>query len=53
MAFPKPLHITDFCFSLGRWVGFYIVSDLWKQDVKLVLDKHISLVYYTPNTLEH
>jgi hypothetical protein len=30
-----------------------IVLDLRKQDVKLVLDKHILLVYYILNTLAH
>jgi hypothetical protein len=30
-----------------------IILDLWKYDVKLVLDKHFVLVYYLYNTLDH
>jgi hypothetical protein len=45
--------ILQIFISLGWWVGFYIVLDLWKYDVKLVLDKHISLVYYMHSTLVH
>ena len=36
-----------------KWVGFYIILDLWKYDVKLVLDKYGVLVYYIGNTLIH
>jgi hypothetical protein len=35
-----------------KWVEFLIILELWKLDVKLVLDKQLVLVYYVPNTLE-
>ena len=34
-------------------LGSYSILDMWKYDVKLLLDKHFELVYYIHNTLIH
>jgi hypothetical protein len=30
MAFPRPLHLTKYGFSIGKWMGFFRVLALWK-----------------------
>jgi hypothetical protein len=50
---PKAAAYYRFLFQFRAVGGILYCFGFVETGCELVLDKHISLVYYTPNTLEH